>query len=59
MRLRPRINEIYKAMITVAIVAITTLLIPTQSLVAADEPPVLYVFPFSRVAMIYPRDHSG
>jgi len=57
MRLRPRINEIYKAMITVAIVAITTLLIPTQSLVAADEPPVLYVFPFSKVAVNYPRDH--
>ena len=54
MRLRPRINEIYKAII---IVVIATLLIPTQSLVADDESPVLYVFPFSKVAVHYPRDH--
>ena len=57
MRLRPRINQIYKAKVTVAIVAIATLLIPAQSLVAADESPVLYVFPFSKVAVNYPRDH--
>ena len=54
MRLRPRINEIYKAII---IVVIATLLIPTQSLVADDESPMLYVFPFSKVAVNYPRDH--
>ena len=57
MRLKPRINEIYKAMITVAIVAISMLFIPAQSLVADDESPVLYVFPFSKVAVNYPRDH--
>lgn len=54
MRLRARINKIYKAIITVAI---TTLLIPAQSLVADDESPVLYVFPFSKVAVNYPGDH--
>jgi len=57
MRLKPRINKIYKAIISVAIVAIATLLIPAQSLVAVDESPVLYVFPFSKVAVNYPIDH--
>ena len=54
MRLRPRTNKIYKAILTVAI---STLLIPAQSLSADDESPVLYVFPFSKVAVNYPRDH--
>lgn len=57
MRLCPRVNKIYKAKITVAIVAIATLLSPVQSLVADDESPLLYVFPFSKVAVNYPRDH--
>ena len=57
MRLRPRTNKIYKAILTVAIVVIASLLIPTQSLSADDESPVLYVFPFSKVAVNYPRDH--
>jgi hypothetical protein len=57
MRLKPRINKFYKAIISVAIVAIATLLIPAQSLVAVDESPVLYVFPFSKVAVNYPIDH--
>jgi peptidoglycan LD-endopeptidase LytH len=57
MHLRPRINKIYKAIITVAIVVIATLMIPTQSLVADDKSPVLYVFPFAKVAVNYPRDH--
>ena len=57
MRLKPRVSEIYKAMITVAIVAIATLFIPTQSLVADDGSPVPYVFPFSKVAVDYPTDH--
>jgi len=57
MRLRLRINKICKAIISVASVAIATLLIPAQSLVAVNESPVLYVFPFSKVAVNYPIDH--
>ena len=57
MRLKPRINKIYKAIILVAIVAVATLLAPVQSLVAESESPLLYVFPFSKVVVSYPADH--
>jgi len=57
MRLRPRINQIYKTIIVVVLVAIATLLAPVQSLVADDESPLLYVFPFSKVPVNYPSDH--
>ncbi|MEI7883647.1 MAG: hypothetical protein WCI32_08975, partial [Actinomycetota bacterium] len=57
MRLKPRINKIYKAIIAVAIAAMATLLLPTHGLIADDESPVLYVFPFSKVAVDYPTDH--
>jgi murein DD-endopeptidase MepM/ murein hydrolase activator NlpD len=54
MHLGPRITQIFAV---VAIVASATLLTPVKSLVAADESPILYVFPFSKVAVNYPRDH--
>lgn len=54
MRMKPRINQIF---VVVAIFAIANLLTPAQSLVADDESPTLYVFPFSKVAVNYPRDH--
>jgi hypothetical protein len=54
MRLCPRINQIFGV---AACVAIATLLAPVQSLVADGESPPLYVFPFSKVAVDYPRDH--
>jgi murein DD-endopeptidase MepM/ murein hydrolase activator NlpD len=54
MHLGSRITQIFGV---VAIVASATLLTPAQSLVADNEPPILYVFPFSKVAVNYPRDH--
>jgi hypothetical protein len=54
MRLKPRINQIFGV---VAMIAIATLLAPVQSLVAATESPLLYVFPFSKVGVNYPADH--
>lgn len=57
MRLKPRIKKIYKAKIFVSIIAIATLLTPAQSVAADEESPVLYIFPFSKVAVNYPRDH--
>ncbi len=62
MRMQPRIKlhikpHINQAFLVVAIFAIATLLTPTQSLVADDETPPHYVFPFSKVAVNYPRDH--
>ena len=54
MHLGPRITQIFAV---VAIVASATLLTPVKSLVAADESPIFYVFPFSKVAVNYPRDH--
>lgn len=54
MRMQPRINQ---AFWVVAIFAVATLLNPVQSLVADAETPLLYVFPFSQVAVNYPRDH--
>jgi murein DD-endopeptidase MepM/ murein hydrolase activator NlpD len=54
MHLGPRITQIFGV---VAIVASATLLTPVKSLAAADESSILYVFPFSKVAVNYPRDH--
>lgn len=54
MRLKPRIDQIF---VVVAIFAIATLLTPAQSLGADHETPLRYVFPFSQVAVHYPRDH--
>ena len=54
MHLGSRIIQIFGV---VAIVASATLLTPVKSLAAADESPILYVFPFSKVAVNYPRDH--
>jgi len=54
MHLGSRITQIFGV---VAIVVSATLLTPTQRLVADNEPPILYVFPFSKVAVNYPRDH--
>ncbi len=54
MQLGQRIAKVYGV---VTIVVLTTLLTPVQSLAAGDEPPTNYVFPFSKVAVTYPRDH--
>ena len=54
MQLGQRINQIFGV---VTIVAFATLFAPVTSLVADDASPILYVFPFSKVAVTYPRDH--
>lgn len=54
MQLGQRIAKVYGV---VTIVVLTTLLTPVQSLAAGDESPTNYVFPFSKVAVTYPRDH--
>ena len=54
MQLGQRITQIFGV---VTIVVFATLFTPTKSLIADDAPPILYVFPFSKVAVTYPRDH--
>ena len=54
MQLGQRINQIFGV---VTIVVFATLFAPITSLVADDASPILYVFPFSKVAVTYPRDH--
>ncbi len=54
LRIKPRINQVF---CVVAILTIAILITPAQRLVADDETPLHYVFPFSHVAVNYPRDH--